>query len=71
MIRRLKHLSYEDWTKQLGLFSLEKGWLQGGLTGAFQYLKEVYRKAVEGLFTRAGSDSKKMNGFKLMEGRFS
>lgn len=57
--------------KQLGSFNLKKGRLQGGLTGAFQYLKEVCRKAGEQLFTRACSNSKKRNGFKLMEGRFS
>ena len=35
---------------------------------AFQYLK--YRKAGEGLFTRARSDRMRENGFKLEEGRF-
>ena len=37
---------------------------------AFQYLKRAYRKAGEGLFTRACSDKTKGNGFKLEEGRF-
>jgi len=37
---------------------------------AFQYLKGAYKKAREGLFTRACSDRTKGTGFKLKEGRF-
>jgi len=37
---------------------------------AFQYLKGVYRKAGEGLFTKAGSNRTRGNGFKLEEGRY-
>ncbi|GAB0184278.1 mitochondrial enolase superfamily member 1 [Grus japonensis] len=56
MIRGLEHLSYEDRLRELGLFSLEKRRLQGDLIAAFQYLKGSYRKAGEGLFTRADLD---------------
>ncbi|GAB0188877.1 hypothetical protein GRJ2_001353000 [Grus japonensis] len=69
MIRGLEHLSYEDRLRELGLFSLEKRKLQGNLIAAFQYLKGVYKKAGEGLFTRACSDKTRSNGFKLKEGR--
>jgi len=70
MIRGLEHLSYERRLRELGLFSLEKRRLQGDLIVAFQYLKEAYRKAGEGLFTRARSDGTRGNGFKLKEGTF-
>jgi len=54
----------------LGLFSLEKRRLQGDPTAAFHYLKEGYKRAGEGLFTRAGTDRTRGNGFKLKEGRY-
>ncbi|GAB0180132.1 hypothetical protein GRJ2_000478500 [Grus japonensis] len=70
LIRGLKHLSYEDRLRELGLFSLEKRRLQEDLIATFQYLKGTYRKAGEGVLTRAWSDRTRGNGFKLKEGRF-
>ena len=68
MIRGLEHLSYEDRLGELGLLSLEKRRLRGDLIAAFQDLKGAYRKAGEGLLTRACSDRTRGNGFKLKEG---
>ncbi|KAK4825900.1 hypothetical protein QYF61_003256 [Mycteria americana] len=56
IIRGLEHLSCEDRLRELGLFSLQKRRLRGDLIAAFQYLKGAYKKAGEGLLTRACSD---------------
>ncbi|KFQ78995.1 hypothetical protein N335_03757, partial [Phaethon lepturus] len=70
MIRGKGQLSSEDRLKELGLFSLERRRLQGDLIAAFQSLKGAYKKAGEGLFTRACSNRTRGNGFKLKESRF-
>jgi len=70
MIQGLEHLFYEERLRELGLFSLEKKRLQGDLITAFQYLKGVYRKDGENLFSKAYCDRTRSNDFKLREGRF-
>ena len=70
MIRGLEHLSCEDRLRELRLFSVEKRRLRGDLTAAFQYLKEAYRKAGEGLLMRVGSDRMRGKGFQMEEVRF-
>ena len=70
MIQRLEHLSYEDRLKELGLFSLGKRRVWGGVIVAFQYLKGVYKHEGNQLFTRVDSDRTKGNGFELKERRF-
>ena len=70
MVRGLEHLCYEERLRELELFSLGKGRLQGHLLATFQYLKAAYKKAGEGLFTRACRDRISGNAFKMEESRF-
>jgi len=70
MIGGLEHFSCEERLGELGLFSLEKRRLQEDLIAAFQYLKDAYKRAGEGLFTKACSDRTRGNGFKQKEGRY-
>ncbi|GAB0183592.1 hypothetical protein GRJ2_000824500 [Grus japonensis] len=70
MIKGLQHFPYEDRLRQLGLFRLEKRSLWVHLIVTFQYVKLAYKKDGERLFTKACSDRKRGNDFKLKEGRF-
>ena len=56
MIKGLEHFSYEEWLKDLGLFSREKRRLQGDLIAAFQYLKGDYKKKGNQLFSWVDSE---------------
>ena len=44
MIRELKHLSYKERLRELGLFSLKKRRLWGDLIVAFQYSVGIYKQ---------------------------
>jgi len=52
---------------ELGLFSLKKRRLRGGLTAAFHYLRGAYEQEGNQLFTQSNSDRTRRNGFKLKE----
>lgn len=64
MLRRLEHLTM---MRELGLLSLEKRKLWGGLIVVIKYLKEPYLKKNNSCLQ---SDSNRMrgNGFKIKEG---
>ena len=70
MIRGMEHPSCEERLRKLGLFSLEQSRLQRDFIAVFLYLKRAYKKAGEGLFTRACGDRTRGNDFKLEEGGF-
>ena len=70
MIKGLEHLPYEEWLRELGLFSLEKRRLQDDLSAAFQYLKGAYKQDGGQPFTRVDNGRTRGKGFKLKEERF-
>ena len=70
MMKGLEDISYDKGLRELGLFSLKKRRLWGEVIAALKYLKGAYKKAGEGLFTRACSNRKRGNVFKLKERRY-
>ena len=70
VIQRLKHLSYDEKLRDLGLFSLEKRRLWGDLINIHKYLKGKCKEDGARLFSVVPGNRRRGSGHKLKPGSF-